>query len=81
MATDRLKHLVFQTLGKKSQMGTTPPAGAHMYHAATGVTDGGKTSKEEQHKLKKAFARMRNIKKDHYDENIHSYLVDHDIRK
>lgn len=75
---NRLKKLVFQSMKRKSQMGSTPPAGAHMFHAATGVTDGGRTSDTKSVKLKKAFARLRSAKKDDYDEGTHSYLLDHD---
>jgi hypothetical protein len=74
----RLKKLVFQSIKRKSQMGSKAPAGAHMFHAATGVSDGGRTNDTKSVRLKKAFARLRSAKKADYDEGTHSYLLDHD---
>ena len=73
MESSRMKTLVFQSLKRKSQLGSRiGHAGEAMYHAATGVLDGEKLSDRKAHKLKKAFARARSSPK--YDENTHSYL-------
>ena len=69
----RIKHLAHSQMGRKIKH-----AGAHMYHAATGVSDGRPTTETKNAKLKKAFARMRARSKDHYDEGTHSYLVSRD---
>lgn len=47
--------------------------GAHMYHAATGVA-GSKAVAPKRHKMKKAFARMRDhmVKR---DEGTHHYAI------
>ncbi len=76
MAMDsRMSHLVFQTLNKKNQMGSLSYGpGAHMYHAATGVSDG-KTTKKKEHANRKAFARLRAVQKEKYDQGTHSYTL------
>jgi hypothetical protein len=70
-----LSKRIFQHKGKKkSQMGSQKyEAGAYMHHAATGVRDDGPHNDEKRNRLKKAFARMRGLKRDHYDENLHHY--------
>lgn len=70
-----MRHLVAQSATRKSQLGhPIKHAGAHLYHAATGVADGGKTNKEKHHRLRKAFARMRANRRENYDMGTHSYL-------
>jgi hypothetical protein len=47
--------------------------GAYLYHAATGVSDGGMTGQKRQSRLKKAFARMRKMDPSVRDEGTHRY--------
>jgi len=56
----RTNYLVFQKIKRSHQNGKTiKDAGAHMYHAATGVIDGNEANNEQRDKIKKAFARYR----------------------
>jgi hypothetical protein len=62
---------ILKIIGRK-----IPDAGAHMYHAATGVSDGGETKGKKRHAMKKAFARQRKMSSKKYDEGTHSYTLD-----
>lgn len=75
----RMKYLVNQKLKKNSQLGNKiKDPGAHLYHAASGVFDGHPTTEKKNAKMKKAFARLRAKRKDHYDEGTHSYMISRD---
>lgn len=67
---DRIKQLA---LNKSARIKN---AGAHMYHAATAVTDGGEAKPKKSARLKKEFARYRGYA--NRDVSTHHYGADID---
>jgi hypothetical protein len=63
----KVKH-VMRLIGRRPK-----DVGTVMYHAATGVIDGGNTNSAKNHKLKKAFARLRRMPDSTRDEGTHRY--------